>query len=68
MLYHVYKMFFLCEITGGEAAAGGTTETDGVAFFAPGEIPPLSTGRVTAAQLDRFFEHRLQPDLPTDYD
>ena len=68
MLYHVYKMFFLCEITGGEAAVGGTTETDGVAFFAQSEIPPLSTGRVTAAQLDRFFEHRLQPDSPTDYD
>ena len=68
MLHHVYKMFFLCEITGGEAAAGGTSETDGVAFFAQGEFPPLSTGRVTAAQLDRFFEHRRHPDAPTDFD
>ncbi len=68
MLQHVYKLFFLCEITGGEAAAGGTTETDGVGFFAQGEIPPLSTGRVTAAQLHRFFEHRARPDLPTDFD
>ncbi len=68
MLQHVYKLFFLCEITGGEAATGGTTETDGVEFFARGEFPPLSTGRVTAAQLDRFFEHRRQPDLPTDFD
>ncbi len=67
MLFHVYKMFFLCEITGG-AAAEGTTETDGVAFFAQGEYPSLSTGRVTAAQLDRFFEHGRLPELPTDFD
>ena len=62
MLHTSTNCSFLCEITGGEAAAGGTTETDGVAFFAPGEIPPLSTGRVTAAQLDRFFEHRREPE------
>ena len=68
MLHAVYKMFFLCEITGGEAAAGGTTETDGVAFFAQDEMPPLSTGRVTAAQIDRLFEHYRRPDLPTDFD
>ncbi len=68
MLHHVYKMFFLCEITGGEAAVGGTTETDGVTFFAPGEMPPLSTGRVTSEQIARLFEHHRQPELPTDFD
>ena len=67
MLYSVYKLFFLCEITGGEAA-NGTTETDGVAFFARGELPPLSTGRVTAAQLGEFFGQRGNPDRPTDFD
>ena len=68
MLHAVYKMFFLCEITGGMAAAGGTSETDGVAFFAQGQMPPLSTGRVTAAQIDRLFEHYRRPELPTDFD
>ena len=68
MFHSVYKMFFACEITGGEAAAGGTSETDGVAFYAQGEMPPLSTGRVTAAQIERLFEHHRQPDLPTDFD
>lgn len=68
MLHSVYKLFFHCEITGGEAATHGTSETDGVAFFAQGEIPPLSTGRVTAAQIDRFFDHHRQPGLPTDFD
>ena len=68
MFHSVYKMFFACEIVGGEAAAGGTTETDGVGFYAQGEMPPLSTGRVTAAQIERLFEHHRQPDLPTDFD
>ena len=68
MLHSVYKLFFLCEITGGEAAAGGTAETDGVAFFARGEIPPLSTARVTAEQLDGFFNRRGHPERPTDFD
>lgn len=68
ILHSVYKMFFLCEITGGEAAANGTTETDGVAFFARGEIPPLSTERVTAAQLEDFFGQRGQPERPTCFD
>ena len=68
MFHAVYKMFFACEIIGGEAAAGGTAETDGVAFYARGEMPPLSTGRVTAAQIERLFEHHRQPELPTDFD
>ena len=68
MLHSVYKMFFLCEIVGGAAAVDGTTETDGVGFFVQGEMPPLSTGRVTALQIDRLFEHYRSPDLPTDFD
>lgn len=68
MFHSVYKMFFACEIVGGEAAVSGTTETDGVAFYARGEMPPLSTGRVTAAQIERLFEHHRRPDLPTDFD
>ena len=68
MLHSVYKLFFLCEITGGNAATGGTSETDGVAFFARSDLPPLSTERVTASQIDRFFEFHRQPNLPTDFD
>lgn len=68
MFFSVYKMFFACEIVGGEAASGGTQETDGVAFYAQKEMPALSTGRVTAAQIERLFEHHRQPDLPTDFD
>jgi ADP-ribose pyrophosphatase YjhB (NUDIX family) len=62
----IYKMFFICEITGG--AARVSDETSEVAFFARGELPPLSQGRTTAAQIDRMFQHAEHPDLPADFD
>ena len=62
----IYKMFFICEIIGGEARA--SDETSEVAFFARHELPPLSLGRTTAAQIDRMFHHREQLQLATDFD
>jgi len=64
--YHAYKAFFLCEITGGEAAV--SDETDAVAFFKRDNLPPLSIERVTDAQLQRFFDHARDALLPTDFD
>ena len=62
----IYKMFFICEITGGAARA--SDETSEVAFFPRHALPPLSLGRTTAAQIDRMFHHAAHPDLPTDFD
>jgi ADP-ribose pyrophosphatase YjhB (NUDIX family) len=62
----IYKMFFICEILGGAARA--SDETSEVAFFARGDLPPLSLGRTTAAQIDRMFHHREHPGLATDFD
>jgi ADP-ribose pyrophosphatase YjhB (NUDIX family) len=62
----IYKMFFICEITGGEARA--SDETSEVAFFARNELPPLSLGRTTAAQIDRMFHHGEHAELATDFD
>jgi ADP-ribose pyrophosphatase YjhB (NUDIX family) len=62
----IYKMFFLCEIVGGAACA--SDETSEVAFFPRNELPPLSLGRTTAAQIDRMFQHRENPQLATDFD
>ncbi|MEX2583249.1 MAG: NUDIX hydrolase [Gemmatimonadota bacterium] len=64
--WHVYKMFILCELTGG--APAHSLETDGVGFFAEGAIPALSLGRVLPGQIRRMYEHRRQPTLPTDLD
>ena len=62
----IYKIFFVCEITGG--AARTSDETSEVAFFPRHELPPLSLGRTTAAQIDRMFQHAEHPDLPADFD
>ena len=63
---HIYKLFFLCELLGGEAAE--SIETAGVGFFADDELPPLSLPRTLPQQIDRFYEHLRNPDLPTDFD
>jgi ADP-ribose pyrophosphatase YjhB (NUDIX family) len=62
----IYKMFFICQLTGGSARA--SIETSEVAFFARDALPPLSVGRTTASQIARMFEHAENPDLPTDFD
>jgi len=64
--YHVYKLFFRCDLIGGVAA--DSHETAGAAFFAADAIPALSLSRVTPAQIARLFEHYRHPDLPTDFD
>ncbi|MBV7327090.1 NUDIX hydrolase [Chloroflexi bacterium TSY] len=64
--FHIYKACFLCEITGGEAST--SHETSDVGFFAENQLPPLSIGRVTSGQIERFFEHYRDPDLATDFD
>ena len=65
-LYTIYKLFFLCEITGGEAKS--TFETDGVDYFPIDNLPELSIGRTTPAQIKRLYELYRDPSLPTDFD
>ena len=65
-LFHAWKAFFICEITGG--APRHSNETDGVDFFPLDQLPQLSTGRATAAQIRRMYVHHLQRDLPTEFD
>lgn len=65
-LHSVYKLFFLCEKIGG--CARPSEETTEVAFFSRDELPPLSTGRTTAAQIELMFAHRADPVRPTDFD
>jgi ADP-ribose pyrophosphatase YjhB (NUDIX family) len=67
MPFHLYKLFFLCEITGG--AATESYETTGVAFFAEDSIPePLSISRTLPFQIARMFEHYRNRALPADFD
>ena len=64
--YHVYKMFFVCEITGG--APKPNHEIHDVGFFREDAIPELSLARVLPTQIERMFLHWRQPDLPTEFD
>lgn len=76
IVFHAYKVFFLCELLSDERSQeqidnqhASFVETGEVAFFGEDEIPgDLSIARVTRKQIERFFEHLRQPDLPTDFD
>jgi ADP-ribose pyrophosphatase YjhB (NUDIX family) len=63
---HIYKLLFLCEITGGTATT--SSETDAVDFFPVDSLPPLSTGRTTSSEIERLYQHHLNRSLPTDFD
>lgn len=59
--FHIYKMFILCEIAGGQAQAG--METLEVGFFGRDELPPLSIGRNTPKQIERLFDLRHETEV-----
>lgn len=65
-VHHIYKLMFVCELTGGQATT--SSETDAVGFFPVAALPELSTGRVLAPQIARLYEHHLDRDLPTQFD
>ena len=64
--FSIYKLFFHCEIIGGQARP--SDETSEVAFFGEDEIPPLSPGRTTEKQLKLFFDCLRNPNWPTEFD
>jgi ADP-ribose pyrophosphatase YjhB (NUDIX family) len=64
--YSIYKLFFICELTGGAARA--SIETSEVEFFERDRLPELSLGRVNPAQIGRMFEHRRDLTQMTEFD
>lgn len=64
--FHIYKMFFICELTGGEAKT--SIETSEIGFFSEDKLPELSRGRVLEHQIHRMFAHWRDAALPTEYD
>ena len=65
-IHHIYELFFVCERIGGAPAV--SSENDAVQFFPVQALPELSTGRVLASQIERLHQHKLHPELPTDFD
>ena len=64
--FHVYKMFFICEVLSGEARP--SRETPEVGFFSLDALPPLSISRVLEFQIRRLFEHAKDPGLAVEFD
>jgi ADP-ribose pyrophosphatase YjhB (NUDIX family) len=54
--FHTYKIFMLCEETGGMLKGG--METSEAGFFGMHELPPLSAPRITKEQIDLLFKYR----------
>lgn len=63
---YVYKIFILCEETGGDLTPG--IETTDVGFFAEDGLPELSTDRNTKEQMEMIFQFNRNPDQPTVFD
>jgi ADP-ribose pyrophosphatase YjhB (NUDIX family) len=67
--FHTYKLFFLCELTDDHCYVDPENiEIGSVDWFHEDALPELSTPRVTAEQIARFFAHYRIPTLPTDFD
>jgi len=66
-VFSCYKILFLCEVVGGDAAV--SPETSEVGWFTEDQLPDdLSLGRVLPGQIKRMFQHKRNPMLPTDFD
>lgn len=66
ILHHSWKMFFRCEITGGQPRS--SYETTEVAFFPENQLPPLSLPRILPEQIHHLYEHFRNPDWPATFD
>jgi len=64
--YHVYKLFFQCEIVGGEAKR--TNESSESAFFLEDNLPELSVSRVLPEQIRGFYAAVRSGHTETQYD
>ena len=67
MPFHVYKLFFLCELSGGSPLAA-STETEGVGFFSKDALPELSLGRVIPQQIERLIDLAIDSKGPAAFD
>jgi ADP-ribose pyrophosphatase YjhB (NUDIX family) len=66
MHYHIYKLFFICEITGGQATT--SSETEQVAFFEESDLPELSITKILPEQIAKMFEYHRRDELPAYFD
>ncbi len=64
--FHIYKLFFLCEITG--RCQKSELETGEPQWFPVDNLPELSMDRTQPWHIARMHEHFLHPELPAEFD
>lgn len=65
--FHIWRLFFVCDIAGGAAQTG--VETVETGFFTERAVPQdLSLGRTRPQHIARMFAHWRDPALPTEFD
>lgn len=65
--FHVYKLYFRCELLGGDPLSS-STETEGVGFFPVNALPELSLGRVLPAQIQHLAKLAARDGGPAEFD
>jgi ADP-ribose pyrophosphatase YjhB (NUDIX family) len=65
-LERIYKLLFVCELTGGAAAA--SLETTAARFFPLRQLPELSRGRTLPADIEALASHERDRSLPVAFD
>lgn len=60
--FHVYKLFFLCDLIGGNAKKN--IEISDIAFFKFGQLPQLSERRVLNYDIEMVFQYSKDDNLP----
>jgi ADP-ribose pyrophosphatase YjhB (NUDIX family) len=65
--FHVYKLYFRCELSGGSPLAA-STETEGVGFFSKDALPELSLGRVIPQQIQRLIDLAIDSEGSAAFD
>jgi ADP-ribose pyrophosphatase YjhB (NUDIX family) len=68
MRVNVFRHFVQCELTSEEPRSIQGAETTEARFFAESDLPEVSPGRCTPAEMERIFEHHRDPDRPADFD
>ncbi|MFD2256382.1 NUDIX hydrolase [Luteolibacter algae] len=61
----IYKIFFLCEIVGGEART--SIESSEVGFFDLESLPELDPQRTREADIRSAYNRYLKPELPAEF-
>ena len=64
--FHIYKLFFLCEVNG--TCEKSVLETGDPEWFAVDALPELSLDRTQPWHIARMYEHFLNPEMAADWD